>query len=313
MNKELYYKNLDVPCGRVDALLDTDAYNEIDDQFAIAYMLLKSDRINTLGICAAPFLNEKSVSAADGMKKSYDEILKILTLMKREDMKSKTYLGSESFLPDEKTPVVSEAAEYIVSEARRHSPESPLYVVAIGAITNVASAILIDPVAMRENTVIVWLGGTAHSYPDTLEFNMRQDVAAARVLFSCGAPIVQLPCQGVVSEFVTNGPELQHWLVGKNPLADYLAQNVIDNFEVEDTAWRKVIWDVTAVAWLLNDNSKFMRSYITKAPQPEYDNTYSFPTSAPEIRYVYRIRSADLFTDLFKTICGALPLHPTNF
>jgi hypothetical protein len=45
-----------------------------------------------------------------------------------------------------------------------------------------------------------------------------------------------------------------------------------------------------------------MRSYITKAPQPEYDNTYSFPTSAPEIRYVYRIRSADLFTDLFKTL-----------
>ena len=304
MNIGQYYKNLDVPSGKIDAILDTDAYNEIDDQFALAYMLLKPERINTLGICAAPFLNEKSTSAADGMKKSYDEILKILTLMKREDMKEKVYHGSESFLSDEKTPVISEAAEYIVSEARRHTPEGPLYVVAIGAITNVASAILIDPVAMRENTVIVWLGGTAHSYPDTLEFNMRQDVAAARVLFSCGAPIVQLPCQGVVSEFVTSGPELRHWLVGKNPLADYLAQNVIDNFALEGTAWRKVIWDVTAIAWLLNDDSKFMRSYITKAPLPEYNNTYSFPNSAPDIRYVYRIRSADLFTDLFKTLGG---------
>ena len=75
MNKKLYYKNLDVPCGRVDAILDTDAYNEIDDQFALAYMLLKPERINTLGICAAPFLNEKSASAADGMKKSYEEFI----------------------------------------------------------------------------------------------------------------------------------------------------------------------------------------------------------------------------------------------
>ena len=239
------------------------------------------------------------------MEKSYNEILKILTLMKREDMKEKTYKGSRSFLSDEKTPVVSEAAEYIVSEARKHTPENPLYVVAIGAITNVASAILLDPAAMRENTVIVWLGGTAHSYPDTLEFNMKQDVAAARVVFSCGAPIVQLPCQGVVSEFITNGPELEYWLKGKNPLADYLAQNTIDNFEVKGTAWRKVIWDVTAVAWLLNDGSKFMKSYLIKAPLPEYDNKYAFNAHAPEIRYVYRIRSADLFTDLFKTLAEA--------
>jgi inosine-uridine nucleoside N-ribohydrolase len=305
MNIGQYYKNLEVPEKRVDAILDTDAYNEIDDQFAIAYMLLKNEKINTLGICAAPFLNEKSESAGDGMEKSYNEILKILTLMRREDMKGKIYKGSAEFLSDEKTPVASAAAEYIVFEARKHTPEDPLYVVAIGAITNVASAILLDPVAMKENTVIVWLGGTAHSYPDTLEFNMRQDVAAARVVFTSGAPIVQLPCQGVVSELITNGPELEYWLKGKNPLADYLAQNTIDNFEVKDTAWRKVIWDVTAVAWLLNDGSKFMRSYLTKAPLPEYDNKYAFNAHAPEIRYVYRIKSAVLFTDLFKTLAEA--------
>ena len=39
MTKEQYVKNLSVPTGKVDVVLDTDAFNEIDDQFAIAYLL----------------------------------------------------------------------------------------------------------------------------------------------------------------------------------------------------------------------------------------------------------------------------------
>ncbi len=305
MTKDQFYKNLDVPVGRVDAIIDTDAYNEVDDQFALAYMLLRSDRINTLGICAAPFLNSRSTSAADGMEKSYNEIFKILTLMKRDDMKSKVYKGSESFMTDENTPVISDASKYIVSEAKKHSPESPLYIVAIGAITNVASAILLDPESMKENTVIVWLGGQAHSYPTNNEFNLRQDIAAARIVFSCGAPTVQLPCQGVVSEFTTSGPELEYWLKNKNPLADYLAQNVIDNYGVAESAWRKVIWDVTAVAWLINDEDRFLLSSLVPAPIPQYDDRYSFDMTGAQIRYIYRIRCASLFTDLFKTLADA--------
>ena len=305
MDKTQFYKNLEAPTGKVDAILDTDAYNEIDDQFAIAYMLLKPDRVNTLGICAAPFLNEKSSSAADGMQKSFDEIYKILTLLKRDDMKEKTYRGSESFLLDESTPVFSDAARFIAEQAKKHSPLSPLYVVAIGAITNVASAILLEREAMRENTVIVWLGGQAHSYYTNNEFNLRQDVAAARIVFGCGAPVVQLPCQGVVSEFMTSGPELEYWLRGKGALAEYLCQNVIDNFEVKGSAWRKVIWDVCAVAWLFNDGERFLRSTLAPTPVPQYDNRYSFCTDGSQIRYVYRVNCASLFTDLFKTVTEA--------
>ena len=39
MTNEQRTKNLSVPSDKVDVVLDTDAYNEIDDQFAIAYML----------------------------------------------------------------------------------------------------------------------------------------------------------------------------------------------------------------------------------------------------------------------------------
>ena len=42
MTQSIYLKNLEAPTRIVDAVLDTDAYNEIDDQFAIAYLLKKS-------------------------------------------------------------------------------------------------------------------------------------------------------------------------------------------------------------------------------------------------------------------------------
>ena len=46
-----------VPTGMTDVILDTDAFNEIDDQFAIAYMLRSKEKLNVKGICAAPFYN----------------------------------------------------------------------------------------------------------------------------------------------------------------------------------------------------------------------------------------------------------------
>ena len=160
MTKEQYLKNLTPPAGSVDMILDTDAYNEIDDQYAIAYML-HSPNLHVEAICAAPFFNPHAESPADGMEKSYNEILNLLTLAGREDMKKVVYRGSTDYLPDENTPVLSDAANAIVRSARAHTPENPLYVAAIGAITNVASALLIDP-TIAENIVIVWLGGHAN-------------------------------------------------------------------------------------------------------------------------------------------------------
>jgi hypothetical protein len=71
-------KNMEIPTGRVDMVLDTDAFNEIDDQFAIAYTLRSAERCNLRQIYAAPFLNKKVSSAEEGMEASYNEILKIL-------------------------------------------------------------------------------------------------------------------------------------------------------------------------------------------------------------------------------------------
>ena len=299
-----FAERLNVPTGVVDVILDTDTYNEIDDQFALAYYLLNPQRINPVGICAAPFFNKRSESPADGMEKSYQEIMKVLDLMERDDMKPLVFRGSCEYLPDESTPVASDAAKFMAEKANAYSPENPLYIVAIGAITNVASAILLNREAMVKNTVIVWLGGNALSFPHTKEFNMKQDYAAARVLFDCGAPVVQLPCMGIVSEFRTTHGELTEWLAGKNPIADYLCKNTIEEAESygKGTAWSRCIWDVTAVAWLLNDRNRFMESHLTPAPIPEYDGFYAFRPDRHPIRYVSYIRRDPLFTDLFQKL-----------
>ena len=157
MEREQYLKNLEVPSGCVDVVLDTDTFNELDDQFAVALLLSHPERFHPVGFCAAPFLNANSSSPEDGMEKSYQELMKILTLMEREDLKAVTFRGSRHYCPDEKTPVPSEAARFLAETAEKYSPQNPLYIVAIGAITNVASAILLNPKAMTENTVIVWL------------------------------------------------------------------------------------------------------------------------------------------------------------
>lgn len=293
-------KNLSVPSGPIDVVLDTDAYNEIDDQFAIAYLLRNSDRLHTKAVYAAPFLNAKSESAADGMEKSYAEILKILDLMKE---KKEVFKGSDRFLENERTPVLSDAAHDLAARALKYSPEKPLYVVAIGAITNIASAILLEP-KVAENTVVVWLGSNALHYCDTKEFNLIQDIAAARVVISSGVPFVMLPCMGVVSSFTVSRYELEHWLVGKNELSTYLAENTIAAAEsyAAGKPWTRVIWDVTAVAWLLNDKDRFMRAKAVELPLPGYANHYEQNGKTFPVLYVYHIWRDSLMSDLIQKL-----------
>lgn len=57
---------------------------------------------------------------------------------------------------------------------------------------------------------------------------MVQDIAAARVVFGCGVPPVQLPCDGVADRFTTSRYYLEYCLKGKNPLCDYLIENTFN-------------------------------------------------------------------------------------
>jgi inosine-uridine nucleoside N-ribohydrolase len=286
------------PRGTVDVVLDTDTYNEIDDQFAVALVVKSPEKFRLLGLHAAPFFNGNSTGPADGMEKSYDEILRLLSLMGRKDLAAITRKGSAAFLPSETDPVDSPAALALADIAMRYTAEKPLYVVAIGAITNVASALLLRP-EIKDRLVIVWLGGHSRDWPDTGEFNMAQDVAAARVVFNSGAAVVQLPCMGVVSSFTVSGPELEHWLRGRNELCDYLIDHTTRSALADGGLpnWTRVIWDVAAAGWLLEGD--YMLDRLEHIPIPQYDRHYSFDPNRHFYRYVYHIHRDRLFQALF--------------
>ncbi len=297
---QLTIENTKVPKGIVDVVLDTDTYNEVDDQFALAYMLKSKERFNVKAIYAAPFFNQNSTSPKDGMEKSYDEIHKILQLVQQ---KVEVFKGAENYLVDKNMPVISPASKDLAKRALKYSPEKPLYVVAIGAITNVASAIILEPKIVN-NIVLVWLGGHAHHYTHTQEFNMKQDMIGAKIVMTCGAPFIQLPCRGVVDAFTISRVEFEYYFKGKTELSDYLATHAIEQISAQRNKkdWSKIIWDVCAVAYLLNDDDRFMLSRIIPAKIPSTEKYYIEPSQAPFIRYVYSIKRDEILSDLVEKL-----------
>lgn len=208
-------------------ILDTDAYNEMDDQFAISYALLSPD-IETLALTAAPFRNWRASSPAEGMEKSYHEMVKVRDLIDPEGKRNiPCYRGSTEYMRDEKTPVISEAAENIVRIAKE--TDDTIFVAVIGCFTNVASALLLDP-SIADKIVVLMLGSAKFECGTAKEFNLEQDRAAAKVLFECGVPLIVFPAVGGVTDtlFVSN-VETEFFLRGKaGEIGDFLCQTLVE-------------------------------------------------------------------------------------
>ncbi len=253
-------------------ILDTDTYNEIDDQFALATAMLSPERIDLVCITAAPFHNENSSSFADGMEKSYREIGICTELVSRSHgvKVPPYYTGSRERMPDEFTPVESEAADAI----RRHVMEYDgiTYITAIGAITNVASAILLYP-EIKEKIAVVWLGGHAKWFHAN-EFNLQGDRNAANAVFASGVPLLVFPCIGVVSHLTLSVVELEHFLRDNSPLGDYLCDNVRACVPEGITSFSRVIWDVSTVCGIISPvtftSSQCPRPYVNSNLEYEW-------------------------------------------
>jgi len=286
-------KRLDPPNGKIRMVLDTDTYNEVDDQFALAYALKSPEKLKLEAVYAAPFHNSRSSGPKDGMEKSYDEILRLLRILKVQT-DGFVLKGSDRYLPDLEHPVVSGAARDIVKKANESDGE-PLYVVAIGAITDVASALLLDP-SIIEKIVVVWLGGHPLYWEHTREFNLKQDIPAAQVVFDSGVPLVLIPCMGVASHLLTSVPELEACLGGKNAFCDCLIE-LFKAYSPDHFAWAKEIWDIAAVGWLVNPG--WIPSDLVHSPILTDQCTWSFDNSRHFIRCAKSLSRNAIFKDLF--------------
>lgn len=246
---------------QVRMVLDTDTYNEIDDQFALVYALLSGEYLDVEAIYAAPFTNDRSNGPGDGMEKSYAEILRLLERL-NVPPDGMVFQGSTKYLSEMAAVERSPAVMDLVERAMASPEEDPLYVVAIGAITNIGAALLVEPEILR-HIVVVWLGGHPHALPHTVEFNLMQDLKAARLMFDSGVPLVQIPCLGVASHLLTTRAELDQTLKGRNAISDFLYERFCE-YSQDHFAWGKEIWDVSTIAYLLNED--WVPSRIVPSP-----------------------------------------------
>jgi len=276
-------------------VLDTDTYNEIDDQFAVVHALLSQERLDVEALYAAPFHNDRSSAPADGMERSYQEILRLLD---RLDVSPDgfVYRGSTGFLLDWDHPYRSPAALDLIERAM--ASDEPLYVVAIGAITNVASAILIEP-DIIERIVVVWLGGHARHWPHTMEFNLRQDLHASRLILDCGVPLVRIPCLGVTSHLLTTLPELERYLQGRGAIGDYLV-DIFRGYFASHYARSKEIWDLSATAYLVNPD--WVPTELVDSPILTDQVTWKFDRSRHLIRSATFVKRDPIFRDFFTKV-----------
>ena len=289
---------------RVRIIIHSDAKNEADDQYAIAHALM-TPGFDVRGIVAGHFnrINCLNHRFPDGQtaRAGFDEIQKILDLM---DLSGQypVYMGSEKELSDEKVPVRSDGAEFIVEEAMKDD-ERPLYILMQGAITDLASAVLMKPEICTRMTAI-WVGGG--NYPDGgIEFNMAMDPAAANVVFSSKMPLWQIPLN-TYKQMAVSFTELQAKVLPYGAIGRYLFEQMAElNEKLGDNPdWpHGEIWglgDNSAIAVLLEEKDKTDSYELMEAPRVDLKTfRYIHGTGYRKIRVYHNLNDRLTLEDFF--------------
>ena len=294
-----YHERFSWPRGRVEVVLDTDTYNEIDDQFALVYALLASERIDLTAVYAAPFHNSRSKGPRDGMEKSFEEILRVLELMKRPS-EGLAFKGATQWLTEKDAAVLSPAMEDLITCARRPRA-NPLYVVAIGAATNIASAIIGAP-DIIENLVVLWLGGHPLHWHHANEFNLKGDPKASRILLDSGVPLYLFPWLNVSEQLRTTLAEMKHNVRPHGEIGRYLFE-IFANYRGHDLSAMgasKVIWDMALIGWLVNN--AWYTAVRKPSPILTSDLTWKQDSSRHPIMEVLHLKRDRVFGDFFRRL-----------
>lgn len=184
-------------------------------------MLKNQDIFNIQAITIAPYFHKNfDLSVKDTQIKSYNEALKICKWL-NFDTKNKVFKGSEDYICNGYEED-NEAVKRIIEIALKNNKT---YIMAIGAITNVALAIKKEP-KIIEKIELIWLGGHSLLQDNNMEFNFRQDIHAVKIVFESKVNLTIIPCKNVASNLRTSIYELNYYLKDKSDLCNYL----IDKF-----------------------------------------------------------------------------------
>ena len=279
---------------KINVILDTDTYNECDDQFALSYLIKNNYKFNIEAITVAPYSHKtRNVSVSDGQDLSYNEILKICKWL-NFDTADKVFKGSMEYIQNGYDKV-NDAVNKIIEIALKNNKT---YILGIGAITNIALAIKKEP-KIIDKIEVVWLGGNSLLQKDNLDFNFRQDINAVRIVFDSKVKLTIIPCKNVASNLRTSIFELNYYLKDKSELCNYLIERFYDDgyHGVQES---RVIWDISTIAYMIN-KSWFTSEYIS-CPNIKEDTSYEMTTNNHKITMVNYIDVNKVYNDLFKKL-----------
>ena len=246
-------------------IVNTDAKNEADDQYAIVHALL-TPSFDIHGVIPAHYGSKKS---KDSLRESKDELNLILQLMGWTN-RVRVEDGAPHALPDDATPVPSPGASLIIEEALRED-NRPLYVAFYGPLTDMASALLMEPSIQERNVIVVWIGGGA--WPDGgQEYNLSNDIHSANVVMRSTVEVWQIP-KPVYRLMAVSYAELLEKVYPMGELGRYLVEQLVDfNAHRPEPMEHRSLGDSPAVGVIMYPEC----GRFEWRPAPEFDESMNY-------------------------------------
>lgn len=248
------------------------------------------------------------VDPAHGMELSYLEIEKIYDKLGMASS-GKVFRGATEYMSAADQPVQSDAVDVIIDCAK--SGSSPLYIAALGCVTNIASALLRAP-EIRENIVVVWTS----AYPSDAKhcnrpsLNLVQDVHASRLIFDSGVPHVYLPGYHVGAQLKISLPEMESFISDSGAIGEYLHHLYTHNplhtmFALSDTQRRTwVIWDIINIAWLINP--EWVPTMLTTSPILDSELYWQKEQGRHLMREAHDVQRDEIFIHMYDALDKAI-------
>ena len=271
-------------------ILDTDLYNEIDDQIALAYVLKSKDALNLEAVTIAPF-TKGEYNTKTSIDKSYEVAKKIFKMCDEENYDIILKGATEYFTNNPHQ--TNEAVNKIIKIAKKNDKT---YILSIGCITNIALAIKKEPSIINKIEVI-WLG-TNFLFMKNNDFNFRQDVEAVRFVLDSKVNITIIPTYPVSYGLMISKYELENRIRNANELCNYFCDIFTDDYGTKKI--RRVIWDISTVAYMIN--KEWFETMEISCPRIKDDTSFKLTKFRHKIKFVQRLNSDKIYDDLFSKI-----------
>ena len=271
----------------IRVIIDSDTKCEIDDQWALSLAFLSPERFEIVGLIGATYIS----GGPESIEKSCQEIDTIMKLAKMSG-KYPIYRGALPMrYPYE--PSESEGVEFIIREAMAATPEDPLWIIGLGAATDIASAFLKEP-RIVDRVVVFWHLRT--QWPDKcINFNVFGDPHATRILFHSPLSFILFDTG---THLFCPMAESAREVRPRGELGKYLHDYRLGNdWMMSDTKGFFDLGDIAALA-----DPEIASFEVVDCPEVTQDLTYDFTNSKGKILRCYDINRDKTFELFYRKL-----------